>query len=145
MNEVKAQIIPTHSARIGVLNDDGSVTSVLCAEKGELKWTGELLRKYFKTTQEIRRLMRSGDFLHLNGINMGCAVPIDPGMGMMERCANVEDYVDTNEFLLDEIRNYYLFTKEGWKYKSSTGKKLLVDQHWKRLDKALEKSQRKSK
>lgn len=138
MGDVEAQIIPTHSAKIGVLNDDGSITSVLCSSRGELKWTGELLRKYFKTAQETRRLLRSGDFLYLNGIDMGCAVPINPGMGMMERCAGVEDYVDTHELLLGEIRNYYLFTKEGWKYKCSMSKKSLQHQHWKRVDRALE-------
>lgn len=49
------------TASISKLNDDGSVSSIFCNFDGYLSWTGETLKKYYKTPGYVDKLLSHGD------------------------------------------------------------------------------------
>lgn len=48
-------------SRIGILNDDGSVTSVYCHWDGYPSHNGKILREHYNTPDAVRELLKEGD------------------------------------------------------------------------------------
>ena len=48
-------------SRIGIMNDNGTVTSIYCHYDGYPSHNGEILVQYYNTEEKIRELMNLGD------------------------------------------------------------------------------------
>lgn len=48
-------------SRIGIMNDDGTITSVYCHWDGYLEHNGKLLREHWSDEKKLRKMMKIGD------------------------------------------------------------------------------------
>lgn len=112
------------SARIGVLNPDGSIRSVSCKENGSPKDLGKVLLSYFTQLFVI-------DALFQNGFVYGA-----PGLGldMTKDCSiRIENDLSIKEFLKETQEDcFYIFNPvtEQWFW---TGNTLTISHHIPRL------------
>ena len=52
-------------SRIGILENDGSVTSIYCHWNGYISHNGRILREHYKTEEKVRELISLGDLSSL--------------------------------------------------------------------------------
>ena len=65
-------------SRIGLLNEDGSITSIYCHWDGYVSNNGDILLKSYKDTDKIQELMELGN---LSSLGHGIGVKHDHGDG----------------------------------------------------------------
>jgi len=60
-------------SRIGILNDDGTVTSIYCHHDGYVGYVGEMLNNFYNDELAVRKLMLLGDISSLGALPKGNA------------------------------------------------------------------------
>jgi len=61
-------------SNIGILNEDGTVTTIYCHWDGNPESNGQLLLEHYQTEEKIRQLLKLGDLSHL-GPEIGEEIP----------------------------------------------------------------------
>ncbi|MDD5515682.1 MAG: hypothetical protein PHX71_10125 [Synergistales bacterium] len=63
-------------SRIGIKNDDGTITSIYCHSDGYLGGVGAILADYYPEEEDVRALLAVGDLSEL-GVVVGDQIPFD--------------------------------------------------------------------
>ena len=48
-------------SRIGILNNDGTVTAIYCHRDGNLRINGDILAKHYQNEEKVKKLISNGD------------------------------------------------------------------------------------
>lgn len=110
---IKEISIMSTTARIGILQQDGKVKSIVVHQDGNPSYTGKMLCKYYTTEEEIHELMKYGDIRCL----AKTAYDSDPLFATDE--PEVFDSLPSFFHACREHEHMYIFSKsEGWKYRN---------------------------
>ena len=63
-------------SRIGIKNDDGTITSIYCHSDGYLGGVGAILADYYPEEEDVRALLAVGDLSELGAV-VGDQIPFD--------------------------------------------------------------------
>jgi len=121
------------SSRIGIVKEDGSITSVYCHFDGDPDWTGVNLESCYKNVQDIHGLMSRGD---LSAIESNVDWENEPHNGPLyyadrgEDCPAIDSTYEEFLGLCDNqgCEYFYLFKDGKWVAHYSDGEEIPRDE-----------------
>lgn len=109
-------------SRIGIQEQDGTITSIYCHFDGYLKYVGHILRNHYTTEEKTRKLIVLGDMSSLGTNPIDCGYDNDSERDVNGYDTNCRCYSSRKEEDLESLKpivstsreDYIQLTKDGW-------------------------------